>query len=52
MLSRIGSVLVDWVVGCVMGWVVERACDKVVGVGLLGSVVCPRKVQGVQNEEP
>ena len=36
MLRRIGGVLVDWVVGCVMGWVVERACDKVVGVGLLG----------------
>ena len=42
--------LVGWVVGCVMGWAVDRAYDKVVGVGVLGSVVCPRKVQGVQNK--
>ena len=42
-LGRVAGALVDCLVVCVMVWVV-------VGVGLLGSVVCPRKIQGVQNE--
>ena len=49
-LGRDACGLVGWVVGCVMGWAVDRAYDKVVGVGVLGSVVCPRNVQGIKNE--